>query len=58
MGLYLFVLQLPEEGNLVQKYVDVLIIVMNVILLSASARGYSVCKTIRSTNNTKYVSVQ
>jgi len=42
MGSYFFVLQLPEDGNLVQKHVAVVIIVMNAILLSASARGYSV----------------
>ena len=56
-GSYFFVLKLPEDDNLVQKYGDVLIIVMNVILLRASARGYSVCKTIHGMNNTKYMSV-
>ena len=43
---------------MVQKHVAVVIIVMTVILLSASARGYSVCKNIHGMNNTKYVSVQ
>jgi len=42
IGSYVFVLQLPEEGTPVPKHVAVLIIVMNCILLSASACGYSV----------------
>jgi hypothetical protein len=42
----------------VPKHVAVLIIVMNCILLSASARGFSVCKNIHGIHNTKYMSVQ
>ena len=57
MGSYFFVLHLPEDGTLVPKHVAIVIIVMNFILLSASARGYSVCKNIHGMNITKYMSL-
>ena len=53
LGLYSFVLELPEDGSPVPKHVGVLILV-NSIVLSALVGKYIDCKNMHSRNNIKF----